>query len=52
MKILPVGVEMFCAKGQTDRDLTKLIVTFRNFGNVPDETHEDNRELHTKVSGH
>jgi hypothetical protein len=25
MKILPVGVEMFCAKGQPGRDLTKLI---------------------------
>jgi hypothetical protein len=52
MKILAVGVEMFCAKGQTDRDLTKLMVAFRNFANVPNKPHKDNCELHTKVSGH
>jgi hypothetical protein len=37
----PVGVELFHADGQTHRqtdgrtDRTKLIVTFRNFANVP-----------------
>jgi hypothetical protein len=29
MKILPVGAELFHAEGQTD--MSKLIVTFRNF---------------------
>jgi len=29
MKIRPVEAELFCADGQTD--MTKLIVTFRNF---------------------
>jgi len=42
MKIRPVGVEMFHAVGQTDRqtggltDMTKLIVVFRNFEKVPE----------------
>jgi len=37
MKIRPVGAELFCAHGRTDRrtDLTKLIVAFRNFANAP-----------------
>jgi hypothetical protein len=33
MKIRPVGPELFHADGQTD--ITKLIVTFRNFANAP-----------------
>jgi hypothetical protein len=33
IKIHPVGVELFLAEGQTD--MTKLIVAFRNFPNVP-----------------
>ena len=33
MKIRPVGAELFRADGQTD--MTKLIVAFRNFANVP-----------------
>jgi hypothetical protein len=33
MKIPPVGVELFHADGRTD--MTKLIVTFRNFANAP-----------------
>jgi hypothetical protein len=33
MKMHPEGVELFHADGQTD--MTKLIVTFRNFVNVP-----------------
>ena len=33
MKILPVGAELFHAKGQTD--MTRLIVAFRNFANSP-----------------
>jgi len=33
MKIRPLGAEMFHAVGQTD--VTKVIVTFRNFANAP-----------------
>jgi len=33
MKICPVGTESFHAEGRTD--LTKLIVSFRNFANTP-----------------
>jgi hypothetical protein len=33
MKILPVGAKLFHVDGQTD--MTKIIVTFRNFANVP-----------------
>jgi hypothetical protein len=33
MKIPTVGAELFYADGQTD--MTKLIVTFRNFANAP-----------------
>jgi len=33
MKIPLVGAELFCGDGRTD--MTKLIVTFRNFANVP-----------------
>jgi len=49
MKILPVGAELFHAKGlsdgRTDRrktvmtDMAKLIVVFRNFSNEPKNTH-------------
>jgi len=37
MKICPVGGELFHADGLTDKqtDMTKLIVTFRNFANAP-----------------
>jgi hypothetical protein len=36
-KIRPVGAEFFHAEGRTDGqiDMTKLIVTFRNFMNAP-----------------
>jgi len=36
MKILPVGAEFFHVDGRTDgrTDVTKLIVTFRNFVNA------------------
>ena len=33
-KIRPVGAELFHVERQTD--ITKLIVTFRNFANAPD----------------
>jgi len=33
MKIRPVGAEFFHADGRTD--MTKLLVTFRNFSNAP-----------------
>jgi hypothetical protein len=33
MKIRPVGAELFHANGQ--RDMTQLIVAFRNFVNAP-----------------
>ena len=33
MKIRPVGAEFFHAEGQTD--MTKLLITFRNFANAP-----------------
>jgi len=36
MKILPVGVELFCADGQSD--MTKVI-TFCNFANTPKNEH-------------
>jgi hypothetical protein len=38
MKIRPVGVELFHSDGGTDgqTDITKLIVGFRNFANVPE----------------
>jgi hypothetical protein len=37
IKIRPVGVEVFRADGRTNRrkDMTKLIVAFRSFANVP-----------------
>jgi len=41
MKIRPVGVELFCADGQTDwqadrrTDMTKLTVAFRNYAKAP-----------------
>ena len=35
MKILPAGAELFHADRWTD--MTKLIVTFRNFANAPKE---------------
>ena len=36
MKIPPVGAEVYHAEGQTDGEtnMTKLIVTFRNFSNA------------------
>jgi hypothetical protein len=36
MKIRPVGAELFHADGRMDKqtDMTKLIVTFRNFANT------------------
>jgi hypothetical protein len=33
MKIRPVGAELFHTDGRTD--MTKLMVVFRNFANVP-----------------
>jgi hypothetical protein len=42
MKILLVGAELFHADGQTD--MTKLIVTFRNFANAPMESGCDSTE--------
>jgi len=33
MRIYPVGVEFFHADGRTD--MTKLVVTFRNFATAP-----------------
>jgi hypothetical protein len=38
MKILPVGTELFHADRQTETDMTKLIVAFRNFANAPKNT--------------
>ena len=37
LKIHPAGAELFHTDGETDRrtDMTKLIVTFRNFAYVP-----------------
>jgi hypothetical protein len=37
IKIRPAGAELSHADGQTDRwtDMTKLIVAFRSFANVP-----------------
>jgi len=37
MKIRSVGAELFHVDGRTDlrRDMTKLIVAFRNFANAP-----------------
>jgi len=37
MKIRPVGAELYHADRRTDgrTDMTKLIVTFRNFTNAP-----------------
>jgi hypothetical protein len=37
MKIIPVGAEFFHVDGRTDgqADITKLIVIFCNFANVP-----------------
>ena len=44
MKIRPVGAEMFHADGRTDgqtdlTDMTKLIITFRNFEKTPKKRH-------------
>ena len=36
MKILPVGAELFHMDRQTE--MTKLIITFRNFANAPEDT--------------
>ena len=40
IKIRPVGTELFHADRQTDRktDMTKVMVTFRNFANAPKNT--------------
>ena len=38
MKIRPVGAELFLADGQTDTDMTKFIVAFRNFANAAEKT--------------
>ena len=38
LKILPLGAEIH-ADGQTERDMTKLTVAFRNFANAPKNTH-------------
>jgi hypothetical protein len=35
MKIRPVGAELFCVDGQTDRHGEAITVAFRNFANVP-----------------
>jgi hypothetical protein len=35
MKICSVGAELFHTDGRTDKDMTKLIVAFRNFANAP-----------------
>jgi len=39
MKIHPVGAELFHEDGRTDTDgrtdMTKLVVTFRDFANAP-----------------
>jgi hypothetical protein len=35
MTIRPVGAEMLHADGRTDRDMTNLILPFRNFANAP-----------------
>jgi len=42
MKIRPVGVELFHADGQTNRqtDITKLIVAFLNFSYAPKKKHQ------------
>jgi hypothetical protein len=40
MKIRPVGVEFSRAGGRTD--MTKLILAFRNFANVPKKTNRKN----------
>ena len=41
MKISLVGAGFFRADGQTDTDMTKLIVAFRNFANAPKKFSED-----------
>jgi len=35
MKIRPVGATLFHVDGERERDMTKLIVDFRNFANAP-----------------
>jgi hypothetical protein len=35
MKISPMGAELFCADGQMDRHMNKLIIAVHNFVNVP-----------------
>jgi hypothetical protein len=42
MKILPVGAGLFHANRRTD--ITKLIVSFRNFANAPKKDREWNIE--------
>jgi hypothetical protein len=39
MKIFPVGAELFHADGQTETNMTKLTVTFRDFANEPKRDH-------------
>jgi hypothetical protein len=39
IKIRPVGAEVFHAEGRTD--MKKLIVAFRNFGNTPNQNHDE-----------
>jgi hypothetical protein len=43
MKMRPVGAELFYADGRTDRqrDMTKLIVAFRNFAKAPKKTDDE-----------
>jgi hypothetical protein len=40
IKIRPLGAELFCQDGKMDgrKDMTKLIVAFRNFANAPKKT--------------
>ena len=40
MKICPVGAELFRAGGRAD--ITKLMVVFRNFANVPKNAKKNN----------
>ena len=49
MKIHPVGAELFHADGRTDRrrDMTTIIVAFRNFSNVT--KNEENRQWCVKL---
>jgi hypothetical protein len=47
MKIRVLGAELFHTDGQTDRDVTKLMVAFRKFSNASNNMKQSMRYVNT-----